>query len=265
MISGRWATSGGGALQIPKVLRAAVRAEPGHRLVVADAAQLEPRVLIAVSGDRDLGRLAAGEDLYTALATVGFAGDRGQAKLALLGAMYGATSGQAGQLLGTLRSRFPVAMEFVEEAARRGERGRLVGSVLGRVSHRPDPAWLAGGVGEEAGAEVGAQQERRARQASRAWGRFTRNFVVQASAADWAAVWLSLVRMRLRSSVPDAELVFFQHDELVVHAPAQAADQVAAIVVDAAAQADRTVFPAAPAGWRVPVRPAVVGCYADAK
>ena len=56
VVSGRWATRGGGALQIPKVIRRAVVADPGWRLVVADAGQLEPRVLAAVSGD---ARLAA--------------------------------------------------------------------------------------------------------------------------------------------------------------------------------------------------------------
>ncbi|TDC74704.1 bifunctional 3'-5' exonuclease/DNA polymerase, partial [Actinomadura sp. 7K507] len=52
VVSGRWATSGGGALQIPRVLRKAVVADPGWSLVVADAAQLEPRVLAALAGDR---------------------------------------------------------------------------------------------------------------------------------------------------------------------------------------------------------------------
>jgi DNA polymerase-1 len=39
--TGRWATDGGGALQLPHQVRAAIRAEPGHRLVVADAAQID--------------------------------------------------------------------------------------------------------------------------------------------------------------------------------------------------------------------------------
>ena len=37
VVSGRWATRGGGALQIPRALRGAVRAGPGRVLVVADA------------------------------------------------------------------------------------------------------------------------------------------------------------------------------------------------------------------------------------
>src|SRR5690606_6835988 len=41
VVSGRWATRGGGALQIPKAVRRAVVADPGWTLVVADAGQLE--------------------------------------------------------------------------------------------------------------------------------------------------------------------------------------------------------------------------------
>lgn len=50
-LTGRWVTNGGGALQIPKVIRRAVVADPGWRLVVADADQMEPRVLAAISRD----------------------------------------------------------------------------------------------------------------------------------------------------------------------------------------------------------------------
>ena len=45
VVTGRWAASGGGALQIPRQLRPALRADEGWRLVSADVSQLEPRVL----------------------------------------------------------------------------------------------------------------------------------------------------------------------------------------------------------------------------
>lgn len=47
VVSGRWASRGGGALQIPRTLRICVRAEPGWKLVVADAAQVELRQRLA--------------------------------------------------------------------------------------------------------------------------------------------------------------------------------------------------------------------------
>ena len=59
VVSGRWASRGGGALQIPKLLRQAVVADPGWALVVADAAQLEPRILAALAGDRAFAQAAA--------------------------------------------------------------------------------------------------------------------------------------------------------------------------------------------------------------
>jgi hypothetical protein len=130
VVSGRWATRGGGALQIPIALRRAVVADPGWTLVVADASQLEPRVLAALSDDDGLARAAAGGDLYAALAADAFGGDRARAKTALLAAMYG---GDAGQLMSVLRRRFPAAVGYVEAAARTGEEGGLVRSRLGRT------------------------------------------------------------------------------------------------------------------------------------
>lgn len=261
VVSGRWAARGGGALQIPKLVRQAVIAEPGRTFVVADAAQLEPRVLAAISRDPLLARFSQQNDLYTALADDGFGGDRAHAKMAMLGAMYGATSGEAGRLLPTLRRRYPVAMACVEDAARQGELGGVVASVLGRTSPRPGPDWWdllqAGSLPDATPA-----QERRARQIARDRGRFTRNFVVQGSAADWAGVWLSGLRRDLRS-VPGAELVFFQHDELVVHCPVESAQEVASLTVAAAESARDLVFPGSKVA--TPVRPVLVDCYADAK
>jgi DNA polymerase-1 len=263
VVSGRWATRGGGALQIPKAVRQAVVAEPGWTLVVADAGQLEPRVLAALSGDRGLERAARGGDLYGGLAAAAFGGDRPRAKVALLAAMYGQTSGEAGQLLGVLRRRFPEAVGYVETAARAGEEGRLVRSRLGRTCPPPSTGW------RERTAALGRAAEddeevRAARRSARDRGRFTRNFVVQASAADWALALLAALRLRLDSSRPAApELVFFQHDEVVVHCRPVDADEVVAAMAEAADEARRLVFGDTPV--RFPLDSAVVSCYADAK
>jgi DNA polymerase-1 len=268
VVSGRWASRGGGALQIPRVLRRAVVADPGWVLVVADAAQLEPRVLAALAGDRAFAQAAAGGDLYEGLASV-FGGDRNQAKKALLSAMYGGAGGEAGQLLAVLRRRFPAASGYVEAAARAGEEGRVVRSVLGRTCPPPSAAWRA--VTEESG-DAEAERDPGAGRASRARGRFTRNFVVQASAADWALVLLAALRRRLAAlgeTPPGAwrpqapHLVFFQHDEVLVHCPEAMAPDVVAAVDESAAEAGRAVFGMTQV--RFPMTTAVVGCYADAK
>ncbi|MCO5970490.1 bifunctional 3'-5' exonuclease/DNA polymerase [Actinoallomurus soli] len=253
VVSGRWATNGGGALQIPKVLRRAVVADPGWRLVVADAAQLEPRVLAALAGDQAFAAAAGENDLYSALAGV-FGGARDKAKIALLSAMYGGTSGEAPQLLAVMRRRFPAAYDYVEAAARAGEAGRVVRSRLGRTCPPPSPEWRDLAVQDGGGSAV------------RSRGRFTRNFVVQASAADWALVLLAALRRRLTalgSGGTAPRLVFFQHDEVIVHAPRELAEAVITAIRDSAAEARRLVFGDTPV--RFPMEAVAVECYADAK
>jgi DNA polymerase I len=244
--------------------------------VVADAAQLEPRSLAALAGDGAFAQAANSDDLYAAVG-VAIGADRAKAKVALLSAMYGGTGGDGGQSLALLRRRFPQASAFVENAARAGEEGRIVRSILGRTCPPPSAAWrtLTSGAGDP--------EERRdpaAGAAARARGRFTRNFVVQASAADWALVLLALLRTELAAMTPTGvadgappdgtglsagwpQLVFFQHDEVVVHCPASLAGQVAAAIETAAAGATRLVFGSTEVSF--PMTTAVVSCYADAK
>ena len=268
VVSGRWASRGGGALQIPRILRAAVVADPGWRLVVADAGQLEPRVLAAMSGDPGMIRAGAAGDLYAGLAADAFHGDRARAKLGLLGAMYGQTSGETGQLVAVLRRRFPQAMGLVEAAARTGEAGGVVRSQLGRVCPPPSARWLdltEGAAQQDGAADTGDDSAARD---TRSRGRFTRNFVIQASAADWALALIAGLRRRL-AAIPVAtdgdrpRLVFFQHDEVIVHTPAQLADTVRAAVADAGEEARRLVFGATPVHF--PLDTHVANSYLDAK
>ncbi|WP_329365774.1 bifunctional 3'-5' exonuclease/DNA polymerase [Streptomyces sp. NBC_01483] len=268
-VTGRWVTNGGGALQIPKVIRRAVVADPGWRLVVADADQMEPRVLAAISRDPGLMEVAGREsDLYQSVSDRAFAGDRAQAKLAVLGAVYGQTSGDGLKNLAALRRRFPRAVAYVDDAARAGEEGRLVRTWLGRTS--PPAAGSSDAASEEAGIPQDEPAETLADQAwvpgyassnSRARGRFARNFVVQGSAADWALLLLAALRRTCGDLT--AELVFFQHDEVIVHCPAEEADAVVAAIREAAELAGRLTFGETPV--RFPFTTAVVECYADAK
>ncbi|NJC70345.1 bifunctional 3'-5' exonuclease/DNA polymerase [Planosporangium thailandense] len=262
VVSGRWATRGGGALQIPKVVRRAVVADPGWTFVVADAGQLEPRILAAVSGDARLAEAARGGDLYAALAADAFGGDRSRAKVALLGAMYGQTGGQAAPALAALRRFYPTAWEYVERAARTGQGGGLVRSWLGRTCPPASMTWRDApaddGFEPVGGDEAGTPGDGAA---ARARGRFTRNFVIQATAAEWALALLARLRTALAGT--PAELVFFQHDEVVVHCPRERADAVVGAVEAAADDARRLLFGATPV--RFPLGVSVVECYADAK
>jgi DNA polymerase-1 len=258
VVSGRWATRGGGALQIPKVVRQAVVADPDWTFVVADAGQLEPRILAAVSGDERLAEAARGGDLYAALAADAFGGDRARAKVALLGAMYGQTGGQAVPALAALRRSYPTAWEYVEEAARTGRAGGLVRSWLGRTCPPPSVTVRDEGFDLEV---VDDGDGGRSDAAVRARGRFTRNFVIQATAAEWALALLARLRTALAGT--PAELVFFQHDEVVVHCPGEQAAAVVAAVEAAADDAGRLLFGDTPV--RFPLGVSTVECYADAK
>ncbi|MFF9562523.1 bifunctional 3'-5' exonuclease/DNA polymerase [Leifsonia sp. NPDC014704] len=268
VVTGRWATRGGGALQLPRQVRGAVVADPGWKLVVADAAQLEPRVLTGLSGDQAMAAAGRGKDLYEGIVASGAVEARAQAKVAMLGAMYGATTGESGRLMPRLTRAFPRAVRLVEEAARAGERGENVTSRLGRSSPVPGGRWAAAQSAASA-SDATEADERRARSLSRDWGRFTRNFVVQASAAEWALCWMAELRNRLTALVPDApltaspHLVYFLHDEVIVHTPEALADDVAVAVHAAAEQAGRLLFGGFPVEF--PVTAAIVDSYAEAK
>ena len=262
VVTGRWASKGGGgALQLPKQVRGAVIADDGWKLVVADAAQLEPRVLAALSADRGMVAAGASGDLYAGIVASGAVDTRDHAKVAMLGAMYGATSGESGRLLPRLARSYPQAIAFVEAAARAGERGEVVTTRLGRSS----PPGASASYDETAS----AADVVRARNQARSWGRFTRNFVVQGTAAEWALCWLGGLRPRLRALggdiglVHEPHLVFFLHDEVVIHTPEHLAGPVAEAVRAAATDAGRLLFGALPVTF--PLTVATVDHYAQAK
>ncbi|WP_240607438.1 bifunctional 3'-5' exonuclease/DNA polymerase [Cryobacterium aureum] len=298
VVTGRWATRGGGALQLPKQIRGAVIADDGWKLVVADAAQLEPRILAALAQDTNMATAGRGTDLYAGIVSSGVVETRDHAKVAMLGAMYGATTGESGRLMPRLARAYPRAIALTESAARAGERGEVVTTRLGRSSPIPGPGW------HEAQAQAydpaaTASDERRARSQARDWGRFTRNFIVQGSAAEWALCWMAEIRRELTAlpapgslqadaahgalcqPVPGAgpanpgdtrgrapfhatpHLVFFLHDEVIVHTPAAQAAAVAQIIVTAAETAGRLLFGDFPVDFMLKV--ATVDNYGQAK
>lgn len=267
VVTGRWAADGGGAMQLPKLVRPAVVADDGWKLVVADAAQLEPRVLAAMAGDRAMASAGDGRDLYDGVVASGAVESRQQAKVAMLGAMYGATQGEGGRLVPRLARAFPDAIRLVERAARAGERGEPVTTLLGRTSPVPEGSWFE--ARNQAYTVEGTPAMQRAVESrARSWGRFTRNFVVQGTAAEWALAWMGSLRSRLAERFPGPvtdgpHLVFFVHDEIVVHTPAEHADWVAEQVRAAATDAGRLLFRDFPVVF--PLSVAIVDDYGAAK
>ncbi|MFA6299221.1 MAG: hypothetical protein WC642_08645, partial [Nocardioides sp.] len=157
--------------------------------------------------------------------------------------------------------RYPAAFGLVEEAARAGERGQVVRTLLGRGSPGLGDAWDRDP--DDPPADPDSQARFR-----RAYGRFTRNFVVQGTGAEWALCWIADLRnrlWRLGGSGPltaRPHLVFFLHDEVVVHTPAALADAVAAQATEAAAAAGGLLFRDLAIDF--PLNISTVSSYADA-
>ncbi len=229
-LTGTWSSSDGaagrmtasaGLHNLPAEMRPAVAAEPGHRFVRADLGQIEPRVLAAVSGDRALIAATADDDLYQPVADrLGV--ERNIAKVAVLGAMYGATTGESAHALRGLERAYPTAMGFLEDAAAAGRAGDDVFTVGGRRVRM----WIDDSIDGDID---------RARRVAAARGRFARNALIQGAAAEFFKVWAILVRARGRAL--GAEIVLCLHDELIVQVPEPHVDAVAALLTDALGEA----------------------------
>lgn len=229
-LRGEWSSSDGaagrmtassGLHNLPAEMRPVVAAEPGHVFVRADLGQIEPRVLAAVSGDRALIEATAAPDLYRPVAHR-LRVERPVAKVAVLGAMYGSTTGQSAHALRGLEREYPVAMRFLADAAAAGQRGDDVFTIGGRRVRM----WVDDSIEGDID---------RARRVAAARGRFARNAVVQGAAAELFKVWAIVVRARGREI--DAEVVLCLHDELIVHVPDDRAADASTLLVDALAEA----------------------------
>jgi DNA polymerase-1 len=208
-------TASAGLHNMPANLRSAVVAEPGHVFVRADLGQIEPRILAAVSGDRALATATADDDMYLPVASQ-LGVDRATAKVAVLGAMYGQTTGHGAVALRGLELAYPVAMRYLTEADLAGQVGRDIRTYGGRL------------VRMESGSDT-ELSDRDNRSRAAAQGRYGRNAMVQGAAAEFFKVWA--VTLRSRAAAVGAEIVLCLHDELLVHAPAEHGAAVADLLV----------------------------------
>jgi DNA polymerase-1 len=255
-LRGRWSGSDGaagrmtasaGLHNMPAALRPAVTAGPGFTFVRADLGQIEPRVLAAVSGDAALSRATRDDDLYAPVARrLGV--DRATAKVAVLGAMYGQTTGHGAAAGQGLRAAYPVAMRFLDRADRDARAGRHLRTFGGRVV----PMSAAGDAGLP-------EPTARARAAAR--GRYGRNAVVQGAAAELFKLWAVLVRARVAPL--GAGIVLCLHDELLVHTPVANGNTVAALVAELLDDAARRWAPGHGVRFVADIR--VLDRWSDAK
>ena len=230
-------TASAGLHNLPTVMRPIVRADDGFVFVRADLGQIEPRVLAAVSGDDAFISAAQGDDLYQPVADR-LRVSRAIAKLAVLGAMYGATTGESANALAGLKTNFPVAMGMLERAAEAGKRGDDVFTSGGRrirmwSAPPSDENPGSGPATDPAGGSADRIEQAQSDAASR--GRYARNAMIQGAAAEFFKVWAITVRRQIRPF--NARIVLCLHDELLVHSPADAAEKVAEIVGNAVNEA----------------------------
>jgi DNA polymerase-1 len=262
-LRGQWSSSDGaagrmtataGLHNLPAELRPAVVADTDHVFVRADLGQIEPRVLAAVSGDAVLTAATVDHDMYAPVAArLGV--PRDVAKVAVLGAMYGQTTGHGATALRGLEREYPVAMAYLDRAARRAESGqdlRTAGGRLVRMSSDSDD------LVPQAATDADL---RRARSRAAARGRYGRNAMVQGAAAEFFKTWAVIVRARLASL--DAEIVLCLHDELLIHVARDLADRVRQTVDDALQEAAHRWGPARDV--RFVTETSVIARWSDAK
>ena len=215
-------TASAGLHNMPAHLRSAVIAEAGHVFVRADLGQIEPRILAAVSGDRALAKATAEDDMYLPVAEQ-LGVDRATAKVAVLGAMYGQTTGHGAVALRGLELAYPVAMKYLTDADLAGQVGRDIRTYGGRLIRM--------------GASRADLGDRDSRSRAAAQGRYGRNAMVQGAAAEFFKVWA--VTVRSRAEALEARIVLCLHDELLVHAPIENGAAVAELIVECLAEAAR--------------------------
>ena len=205
-------TASAGLHNMPAGLRSAVVAADGHVFVRADLGQIEPRVLAAISRDHALIAATRADDLYAPVAAQLGVG-RPVAKVAVLGAMYGQTTGHGAQALRRLNAAYPVAMAYLDAADRAGRAGRDLRTYGGRLIPLTP-----------------ADAEPRSYSRAAAYGRYARNAMVQGAAAELFKMWA--VTVRARCGPLGARIVLCLHDELLVHCPREQADTVSRLVDD---------------------------------
>jgi DNA polymerase-1 len=187
---------------------------------------------------------ARADDLYAPVAAQ-LGVDRPVAKVAVLGAMYGQTTGHGAQALRRLSAAYPVAMAYLDAADRAGRAGRDLRTYGGRlIVLAPAPG-----------------QEPRSSSRAAAYGRYARNAMIQGAAAELFKMWA--VTVRARCGPLGARIVLCLHDELLVHTPREHAETVSRLVDECLREAAQRWAPGC--GVRFISDTTIVRCWSDAK
>jgi DNA polymerase I len=208
-------------------IRKAFRAAPGNLLVVADYSQIELRVLAHMADEKVMiDAFRRGEDIHTSTAAAVFGiapllvspDQRRYAKVINFGILYGMSPFGLSQALGIGRkeaevfiekylAQYPAIRRFTEETLAGAEAEGQVKTLFGRIRRIPDIKSRNYNLRE------GAK-------------RMAVNAPIQGTAADLLKLAMLAVEKYLRQEMPAAHLLLTVHDELVLEAPAEVAEEV---------------------------------------
>ena len=208
-----------------KAIRNLFVAPEGHKLVVADYSQIEPRIIASFSNDRTMvNAYLNSEDIYTAIGnTMGV--DRKAGKVLVLSLAYGVgpdkiareigcSLTEARELLDSFTAKFPAVGRYkrmIIADARRRSPIPYVSTILKRRRYLPDLR--------------SKEQWKRSRAERQAF-----NTVIQGSAADL----IKVAMVRARNLIPDgSSMILTVHDEIVTVTPDHLAEETAAAIREA--------------------------------
>jgi DNA polymerase I len=235
----------------------ALRAPAGRRLVTADYATCELRIVAELAEDPVfLAAFARGEDLHSTVASSMFGVKvsksehpelRQRAKAINFGLVYGmgpgalaaslgVDRGTGEQLLAKYFQTFPRIRDYLDGAVDVALRRGFSETILGRRLTYPPEAVRA----DNARGEL---------------SRIMKNMPIQGTSADMTKLAMVRIHERLVDHAGDPGLVNTIHDELVVECDADHADAVATIVCDEMEDAHRTLLKKVPPLVEVHVGP----------
>ncbi|MDR1398721.1 MAG: DNA polymerase I [Treponema sp.] len=212
-------------------IREAFVADTGKTLISADYSQIELVVLAHLSGDENLvSAFRLGKDVHARTAALIFGIDEAEvlpeqrrvAKVINFGVMYGMSAFRLANELGIRRTEASAFIEtyfktysginrLVKDLVQKAEQSGYASTIFGR--RRYIPAINSLNKTEKAAAE-----------------RVAVNTPIQGSAADIVKIAMLNLDKRLSAEKSPARLLLQVHDELILEAPAQGAEDIARIV-----------------------------------
>jgi DNA polymerase-1 len=210
-------------------IRQAFIAPEGFSLIAADYSQIELRIMAHISGDKGLVKaFAEDRDIHRATAAEVFGTEleavtdeqRRSAKAINFGLIYGMSAFGLAKQLGIPRyeaqdyvdlyfERYPGVAEYMEKTRQQAKQDGYVETVFGRRLYLPD---------------INARQAQRRQYAERS----AINAPMQGTAADIIKRAMLTVDRWLRAENSRARMIMQVHDELVLEAPSDEAEAIAA-------------------------------------